>query len=68
MNLRYFISISALILAAWLGFTFVNEVPTQPYPKLDKYAAKSPRTPAVQTAEIAAISPDSENFQVSASH
>ena len=37
MNLRYFISISALILAAWLGFTFVNEVATPPQPKINKF-------------------------------
>ena len=42
MKLRYFVSTSAVILAAWLGFTFVHEVPTQPYPKLDKYKATAP--------------------------
>lgn len=42
MKLRHFVSTSAVILAAWLGFTFVHEVPTQPYPKLDKYTARQP--------------------------
>jgi hypothetical protein len=37
MKLRLFVSGSAVVLVAWLAITFVHDVPTQPYPKLDKY-------------------------------
>ena len=37
MQLRQFVSVSAVVLAAWLAVTFVYEVPSQRYPKLDKY-------------------------------
>jgi hypothetical protein len=37
MQLRHFVSVSAVVLAAWLAVTFVYEVPSQRYPKLDKY-------------------------------
>jgi hypothetical protein len=37
MNLRYFVSGSAAILAGWLSLTFVLEVPSQRYPKLQKH-------------------------------
>jgi len=36
MNARKFVSVSSVILAGWLGATFLNEVPAQRYPKLDK--------------------------------
>jgi hypothetical protein len=65
MKLRYFVSTSALVLAAWLGFTFVNEVPTQRYPKLDKYTT-APRLPAAP--ELAASGSRLELSQVSLSH
>jgi hypothetical protein len=35
MKIRQFVSGSSVILAAWLGATFLNEVPSQRYPKLD---------------------------------
>lgn len=37
MQLRHFVSGSAVILVGWLAVTFVYEVPSQRYPKLDKY-------------------------------
>jgi len=37
MQLRHFVSGSAVVLAAWLAVTFVYKVPSQRYPKLDKY-------------------------------
>jgi hypothetical protein len=37
MKLRQFVSGSAVILGAWLAITFFHEVPSQRYPKLDKY-------------------------------
>jgi hypothetical protein len=37
MKLRLFVSSSAVVLVAWLAITFVHDVPTQSYPKLDKY-------------------------------
>ncbi len=39
MNTRRFICGSSIILAGWLGATFLNEVPAQRYPKLDKKPA-----------------------------
>jgi hypothetical protein len=39
MQLRHFVSGSAVILAGWLAVTFVHEVPTQRYPRLDKEPA-----------------------------
>ena len=39
MNTRRFVSGSSVILAGWLGATFLNEVPEKSYPKLDKKPA-----------------------------
>ena len=36
MNTRCFVSGSSVLLAGWLGATFLNDVPSQRYPKLDK--------------------------------
>ncbi len=38
MNTSRFVSGSSVLLAGWLGATFLNEVPAQRYPKLDKKA------------------------------
>jgi hypothetical protein len=37
MKLRHFVSGSAVVLGVWLAITFFHEVPSQRYPKLDKY-------------------------------
>lgn len=39
MNTRNFVSGSSVILLGWLGATFLNEVPAQRYPRLDKKTA-----------------------------
>jgi hypothetical protein len=54
MNTRRFVSGSSILLAGWLGATFLNEVPSQRYPKLDK----KPATAAVEVAaeKLAAVS------------
>lgn len=39
MNARRFVSGSSILLAGWLGATFLYEVPAQRYPKLDKKPA-----------------------------
>lgn len=39
MNTRRFVSGSSILLAGWLGATFLNDVPSQRYPKLDKKPA-----------------------------
>lgn len=67
MKLRNFVSTSALFLAGWLGFTFINEVPTQLYPKLDKYTATPRETPDLPSTEMVANTPEAEIFQVSVS-
>lgn len=45
MSTRHFVSGSSIILAGWLGATFLNEVPAQRYPKLDR----TPATAKVDT-------------------
>lgn len=41
MNTKRFVSGSSVILAGWLAATFLNEVPAQRYPKLEKKTAAS---------------------------
>jgi hypothetical protein len=67
MQLRQFVSGSAVILAGWLAITFVHEVPAQRYPKLDKYPAAA-RVAAPESLEMAAPAVDSAILQVSVSH
>jgi len=56
MNIRSFVSGSSILLAGWLGATFLNEVPSQRYPKLDK----KPATAAVTgSQEKLAVLPNS---------
>ena len=52
MSTRRFVSGSSVILAGWLGATFLNDVPSKVYPKLDKTpttAAVSPETDLMVT-------------------
>jgi hypothetical protein len=65
MKLGHFVSSTAVILVGWLGFTFVLDVPTQRYPKLDKYTL-APPLPAAP--EFPATGSQLEIFQVSLSH
>jgi len=46
MSIRLFVSVSSLLLAGWLGLTFISEVPPNRYPKPD-----SAKTTAVTTAD-----------------
>ncbi len=46
MNIRNFVSGSSVILVTWLGATFINDVPAQRYPKLDKTTASQQKLPA----------------------
>lgn len=67
MNIRHFVSGSSILLAGWLGLTFVHEVPAQRYPKLEKAktAAASDEknqnsllaTATANTAEIPVVTP-----------
>jgi hypothetical protein len=58
MNTRCFVSGSSILLAGWLGATFLNEVPSQRYPKLDK----KPATAAVEvTPEKLAVATVSDS-------
>lgn len=41
MKTSRFVSVSSIILAGWLGATFLKEVPAQRYPKLDKKPASA---------------------------
>jgi hypothetical protein len=55
MNISRFVCGSSIILACWLGATFLNEVPSKRYPKLDK----TPTTAGLDdVGKTALISPD----------
>jgi hypothetical protein len=41
MSIRQFVSGSSILLAGWLGVTFVREVPPNRYPKMDKTPASA---------------------------
>ncbi|HEX7261696.1 MAG TPA: hypothetical protein VF258_07765 [Luteolibacter sp.] len=53
MNTRRFLYGSSIILAGWLGATFLYEVPAQRYPKLDKKTAATPLTPEATASAVA---------------
>jgi len=67
MQLRHFVTCSAVILCAWLALTFVTEVPTQSYPKLEKYVRKGGLKPLGDDTQLASSDPESEISRVSAS-
>lgn len=68
MKLGQFVTTSSVVLAGWLGFTFIHEVPSQRYPKLQKYTAtKQDRTTPVLAAPMNAVS-EARFFHVSVSH
>jgi hypothetical protein len=54
MNTRRFVSGSSILLAGWLGATFLNEVPSQRYPKLDKKPTAA--IPKVSPEKLAVVS------------
>ena len=55
MKLHHFVSGSSAILIGWLAVTFVCDVPTQCYPKLDRYPATARTTDqAIPGAPVAA--------------
>jgi hypothetical protein len=63
MNTRLFVSGSSLILASWLGATFLNEVPAQRYPRLDKKSAttaaitQKSRSEVILATRVEAVAP-----------
>ncbi|MEY3895605.1 MAG: hypothetical protein RLZZ214_1124 [Verrucomicrobiota bacterium] len=56
MNTRRFVSGSSILLAGWLGATFLNEVPSQRYPKLDKKPATAAVDVAAGKLEVVSVS------------
>ena len=66
MKTNRFVSGSSLILAGWLAATFLNEVPAQRYPKLDKKPATASFEEAKKTAILATVKPATQ--PVSFSH
>ncbi len=66
MQLRNFVSGSSVVIVGWLAVTFFHQVPSQRYPKLDKYPATSQRVPPAATTP-AVVAKTSETFTVSAS-
>lgn len=67
MKLGQFVTTSAVVLMGWLGFTFVHEVPSQRYPKLQKYTEAKPRTTNPDSAQPPGTTPEAEIFNVSVS-
>jgi hypothetical protein len=67
MQLRHFVSASAVVLTGWLAVTFVYEVPSQRYPKLDKYPTTAV-TPEKTAPAMPVSVPVSAVVQVSDSH
>lgn len=68
MKLRQFVTTSAIVLLGWLGFTFVHEVPSQRYPKLQKYTDARTQTTTPGFAEPVKAGSEAEIFHVSVSH
>jgi hypothetical protein len=68
MKLGQFVTTSSVVLAGWLGFTFVHEVPSQRYPKLQKYTDALPHVPAPDMGEPMKAISEAEVFHVSVSH
>lgn len=68
MKLGQFVTTSSVVLAGWLGFTFVHEVPTQRYPKLQKYTAARAQSTTPDLAEPLEAGSEAEVFHVSISH
>lgn len=68
MKLGQFVTTSSVVLTGWLGFTFVHEVPSQRYPKLQKYADARPQMTTPGLAEPVKAGPEAEIFHVSVSH
>lgn len=60
MNTKRFVSGSSVILAGWLAATFLNEVPAQRYPKLDKKTTAS----ATESEFLAAVFPSKQELPV----
>jgi hypothetical protein len=56
MSIRLFVSVSSLLLAGWLGLTFISEVPPNRYPKPE--TAKAATAPD-EDAMLLAKAPDS---------
>ena len=67
MNIRSFVSGSSVVLAGWLGATFLNEVPSQRYPKLDKSTSASALMSEKEKA-LAVSEMKSQDAPVSYSH
>jgi hypothetical protein len=67
MKLRHFVSGSAVVLGLWLAITFVHEVPTKRYPKLDKYRRSAEAGVASDPSGATAADTAAELLQVSVS-
>jgi hypothetical protein len=67
MKLRYFVSGSAVVLGVWLAITFVHEVPTKRYPKLDKYRRTAGTGETLEKSGANAADAGAELLQVSVS-
>ena len=67
MKLNHFVSGSSVILAGWLLVTFVRDVPSQRYPKLDELQTASSVLKKESATEIAGKDAESMDLQVSLS-
>lgn len=55
MSTLHFVSGSSVILVAWLGATFLNEVPSQRYPKLDQKLSTAALSSGCKPTQIATV-------------
>jgi hypothetical protein len=53
MNIRRFVGTSSALLLAWLGTTYLHEVPPKRYPKQDRTLGQTAATPDVSDEVIA---------------
>jgi hypothetical protein len=67
MKLGNFVTTSAVVLAGWLGFTFVHEVPSQRYPKHQRYTDARSRMITPPNEKPVEAAPEPEVFHVSLS-
>ncbi len=67
MSIRKFVSGTSVVLMGWLGATFLNEVPAQRYPKLDKSTSADSASNS-ETGLVAFREEESGPLSVSTSH
>ncbi|MFT3989933.1 MAG: hypothetical protein QM680_00845 [Luteolibacter sp.] len=60
MKIRPFVSVSSLLLATWLGATFIQKVPAHRYPLLGKDRSRASALVKETEPAVAAHQPDKD--------